>query len=46
MVGGEGIAFLYQTCIFYLTDQFKYSARESCVTEYSDRETCKRTDLL
>lgn len=29
MVGGEGIVFLCQTCIFYLTDQFKYSVQES-----------------
>lgn len=29
MVGGEGIVFLYQACIFYLIDPFKYSAEES-----------------
>lgn len=29
MVGGGGVIFLYHTCIFYLTGQFKYSAQES-----------------
>lgn len=28
MVGGGGTVFLYHTCNFYLTDQFKYSAQE------------------
>lgn len=46
MVGGEGIASIKHVSSTWLTNFNILPENLNCVTEYSDRETCKRTDLL